>query len=203
MVTPDARSLVAFVAEDEAWGFDLYDLSTAKRRTLTRWKYGPPHDGPPNEWGGFAFAPAGRELAVTSERKTHVIDLATGTERGRLEGHADRAIPVDGTWSTTAVSADGTRIATADGYGLVRLWDAKTLRAINEAPGHRAPVRTRPTLARRQAPARPGHPTEPFGCGTSRRERNSAPSPVLAGTTTPTFALRPTERRSFTVPIRT
>ncbi|MBN9120114.1 MAG: hypothetical protein J0I06_13270 [Planctomycetes bacterium] len=140
VVTPDARSLVAFVAEPEAWGFDHYDLATGQRRQLTRWKYGPTRDSPPVDWGGFAFAPSGRELVITSERKTHVIDLMSGAERGRLEGHANRADAFDGSGFAVAMSADGTRIATADRDGLVRLWDAKTLRAANEAAGHRAPV---------------------------------------------------------------
>ncbi|MCI0702672.1 MAG: hypothetical protein L0241_16450 [Planctomycetia bacterium] len=132
IVTPDARSLVVFVAEDETWGFDLYDLETGKRRQLTRWKY-ERGDGQPTDWGGFAFTPSGRELVVAIDGKTFVIDLIAGKELGRLEGHAD-------TPTAVAVSADGTRIATADEYGLVRLWDAKTPRPLNEALGHRAPV---------------------------------------------------------------
>jgi WD40 repeat protein len=137
MVTPDARSLIVYTAESEQWGFDQYDLTTGKQRTLARWKTDPCNN-PAEDRGGFAFTPSGNDLVVVCDWKTHVIDLTTGKERGRLEGHAP--VLVEGERIVTAVSADGTRIATADASGLIRLWDAKTLRAITDAPGHRTPV---------------------------------------------------------------
>jgi WD40 repeat protein len=141
MVTPDSLGLVVFNQGVSEWGFDQYDLTTGEKRQLTRWKYDPNDPAQPIDWGGFAFTPSGRELVVVvagKDRRTYVIDLATGKERGGLEGHAQ--VVADGLGIVTAVSADGARIATADASGLVRLWDAKTLRAINDAPGHRAPV---------------------------------------------------------------
>ncbi|AWM41582.1 WD domain, G-beta repeat [Gemmata obscuriglobus] len=137
MYAPDARSLAVFTAGDREWGFDVIPIvepykSPPRTRQRLRWPLPHPeteaHDG-----GGFAFFPSGDILAVATGRGTLVLDTSRGKELARLEGHAD-------TCGAVAVSADGTRIATADGFGLVRLWDAKTFRSLHEAPGHRAPV---------------------------------------------------------------
>lgn len=135
ILTPDARALIVFTQEENTRGFDYFDLTTGESRKLHRRRYTPAElDGPLNNSGSFAFTPTGRELVVAIDRKTTLIDLATGKGLGHFEGHV-------GTPLAVAVSADGTRIATADVFGLVRLWDAKTMRAINDAPGHRAKVR--------------------------------------------------------------
>lgn len=137
MLAPDARSLVAFSASDREWGFDVVPVappykSAPKPERRIRWPR--PRDGSDvRDEGGFAFFASGEKLAVAADRGTFVIDTATGKELGRLDGHADGPTAV-------AVSADGQRIATADVFGLVRLWDAKTFRAIHETAGHRAPV---------------------------------------------------------------
>ena len=136
MPTPDGRALVMYAAEEHEWGFDHFDLTSGKLRKLIRWRYTAAqlvHHDSPDDAGGFAFTPDGREFVVGIDLKTYVIDLITGKELGRLEGHADTPCAV-------AVSADGACIATADVYGLVRLWDANTLRPFEEAKGHRAPV---------------------------------------------------------------
>ena len=134
MLAPDASAIVVYTAEQEEWGFDLFDFATGKRRALTRWRYTAAQlDGGPDDRGAFVFAPSGREVFVAIDRQTFVIDLKTGKELGRLEGHADAPRAV-------AVSADGATIATADCYGLVRLWGANTLRPFEEVTGHRAPV---------------------------------------------------------------
>src|SRR5262249_7620880 len=86
-----------------------------------------------DDLSGFAFTPNGRELVVAIDRKTFIIDIVAGKELGKLEGHAETPFRV-------AISADGSCIATADRYGLVRLWDANSLRALHDAPGHRAPI---------------------------------------------------------------
>jgi WD40 repeat protein len=135
MLTPDARGLVVLRHEEDDWGFDLHDLATGKRRELSRWPYtAAQRDGDyPRDMGGFAFTPSGRELIVAHDNTAIVLDLTTGKERGRFAGHASDITAV-------AVSADGARVATGDLFGLVRLWDAKTLRALTDAPGHRAKV---------------------------------------------------------------
>ena len=136
MVTPDGRALILLTFADDDWGFDLLDLGTGQRRPLSRWPkaLAPFDDAEADDLvGGCAFAPTGRELVVTVGRKTFVIDMTTGKARGHLEGHAVGP-------GLVAVSADGTCIATADFFGLVRLWDAKSLRTRHDAPGHRGPV---------------------------------------------------------------
>ena len=136
ILTPDARALIVRVVGDDEWGFDRFDLVTGKRRELVRWRIAEYHDArdaPDLSLGGFAFTPSAREFVVAVGRQTFVLDIVTGKELGRLEGHADALTAV-------AVSADGTRIATADESGLVRLWDAKTFRPVNDARGHRVPV---------------------------------------------------------------
>ncbi len=138
MVAPDARSLVTFFSDGREWGFDHCDITNGRRRPLTRWRYEPTDTESPSDWGGFVFSPSGHELIVVNGEKTYVVDIVKGREIGRLEGHV--VLPFDGNPIVTAVSADGTRIVTADSSGLVRLWDAKTLRPLHDAPGHRAPV---------------------------------------------------------------
>ncbi|QJW96060.1 WD40 repeat domain-containing protein [Frigoriglobus tundricola] len=141
VLAPDARSVYVPAEENKVWGFDeaplvlpQNDTDPKRRRSVIRW----PND--PNaevRWcsdgGGSAFSGDGNVLVIAANRKTYVIDLVGGKELGRLEGHGS-------TPGAVAVSADGTRIATADRFGLVRLWDARTFRPLHDAPGHRAPV---------------------------------------------------------------
>ncbi|MDY3562536.1 hypothetical protein R5W23_004002 [Gemmata sp. JC673] len=137
MFAPDARSLAVFATDDREWGFDVVPIAapdTSPPRARQRFRWPLPHpEAEARDGGGFAFFPTGDRLAVATGRGTLVLDTLRGKELARLEGHAD-------TPGAVAVSADGTRIATADGFGLVRLWDAKTFRSLHEAPGHRAPV---------------------------------------------------------------
>lgn len=135
ILTPDASALVVFVREADEWGFDHFELATGKRRPLTRWRYTAEQidAGGPSGTAGSAFGPSGRELAVAVDKKTYVIDVVRGKELGRLEGHADAP-------GTIAFSADGSTIATADRFGLVRLWDTNTLRPFEPTTGHRAPI---------------------------------------------------------------
>ncbi|MCI0704705.1 MAG: hypothetical protein L0241_26920, partial [Planctomycetia bacterium] len=140
MLTPDGQSLIVLAVEEKEWGFDLVNLTDGKSRQLVRWPITPPEGEAEGEgeyefeqWGGCAFFPLGKGVVIGNGRKAVVIDLVAGKELGRLEGHS-------GTLTAVTVSADGTRIATADDYGLVRLWDAKTLRPLHDASGHRAQI---------------------------------------------------------------
>jgi WD40 repeat protein len=81
----------------------------------------------------LAFSQDGKLLLQRLQRGARLVDVATGKELGRLDGHT-RDI------SAFAVSADGTLVATADEIGLIRLWDAKSLRPVSKPEGHRAPV---------------------------------------------------------------
>ncbi|AMV22764.1 WD domain, G-beta repeat [Gemmata sp. SH-PL17] len=138
MLVPDGRALVLHAAGEHQWGFDRADTgSRFKKRELIRRPYAPTETGAEKvgscDTGAYAFSSSGETLVVAIDRETLVVDAFVGKELGRLEGHAHPVVAV-------AVSADGARIATADLYGLVRLWDAKSLRAIHDAPGHRAPI---------------------------------------------------------------
>ncbi|MBM3982880.1 MAG: hypothetical protein FJ304_21940 [Planctomycetes bacterium] len=133
-LTPDGRELVVPVWSDGEAGYDLVALGSGARRKLPRFRSAPAPDAPDawNRGTDAAFVPSSR-VFVHPGAPTLVTDLADGTELARLSGHVNRPTAV-------AVSADSNTIATADTHGLVRLWDAKTLRAINDAPGHRAKV---------------------------------------------------------------
>ncbi len=132
MVSPDARSLVTLLTGVDEWGYDRHDLSTGKQSELIRRKYDPQHPDRPLP-GAFAFTSSGDGLAVVINDHVSVLDLTTAKERGRLEGHTSAPTAI-------AISADGARIVTTDEYGLIRVWDAKTLRPVHEVTGHRAPV---------------------------------------------------------------
>jgi WD40 repeat protein len=110
----------------------LIDLKTGKKRADL--PYPKPLYRGDSDHDLLAFSPDAGRLLITVSRGAAVLDVATGKERGRLEGHAAEL-------SAFAFSPDGKRIATADENGLIRLWDAVTLRPLNEPTGHRAEVR--------------------------------------------------------------
>ncbi|MCE9562737.1 MAG: hypothetical protein K8U57_11885 [Planctomycetes bacterium] len=120
-------------------GYDLVDLATGKRRTIP---LQPLPEGKNDRSyeileGSHPAAnlcfPTGRIHVEARSLRTRIVDLESGKELRQLRGHTS-------TPTATAVSADGTRMATADCDGIIRLWDAKTLRPINDVAGHRSPV---------------------------------------------------------------
>lgn len=128
MLTPDAREFVIYIRTKTEVGYDLVSLETGKRRQLARRPYSD-GDNPADPTGEyFTFSPSGRILIDQRPRCVVLTDLTTGKELGSLNGHTGR--------TAAAISADGSRIATADGAGLIRLWSAKTLRPLNDVPGH-------------------------------------------------------------------
>ena len=147
MLTPNGRGVVTHAADEKMWGFDRSDVGIpAKRRELLRLPHGPAgdvRDRPgTQDSGAHCFFPSGDALAVAFDRQTVIFDCFAGKALGRLEGHAEALTAV-------AVSADGSTIATADRYGLVRLWEvpsarpegfAKTFRPRSAPTGHTAPI---------------------------------------------------------------
>jgi WD40 repeat protein len=136
VVTPDGREVLTSPQEENGIGYDAIDLRTGKRRKLIRQ---PEHIGEGNTTNHFldparTFFPTEPVMVYGDGRAAVLLDLTTGKELGRLRGHAE--VP-----TAIAVSADGERIVTADWYGLIRLWDAKTLRPLHETSGHRSPVK--------------------------------------------------------------
>jgi WD40 repeat protein len=132
-LSPDGRTLALPRGGDQG-GVSLLDPRTGKARVeiaRPRWP-GPDDDNRDGYWK-VLFFPDGRRLLAVMGFGTVVLDATSGKELGRLEGHAIHMIDA-------AVSADGTRVATADAAGLVRVWDAGTLRPLGEPAGHTAPV---------------------------------------------------------------
>ena len=141
VLAPDARSVYVAAQEAKSWGLDEEPLALPskdpgpdpKRRSVIRWPIEPNPVAPVGPGHRSAISADGNTLVLAANGRTFIVDTAAGKELGRLEGHTR-------TPSAVAVSADGTRIATADAFGLVRLWDAHTFRPLHDAPGHRARI---------------------------------------------------------------
>jgi WD40 repeat protein len=138
MLTPDGRAVVMHAAGESEWGFDRCEVGApVKRRELLRLPYGPaakPRNRPgARDSGPHAFYPTGDAVAAAAGRHAVVFDALVGTHLGRLEGHAHEL-------TALAVSADGATVATADTFGLVRLWNAESFRPKLTPNGHTAPV---------------------------------------------------------------
>jgi WD40 repeat protein len=139
VITPDGHELVEGVWTEKEAGYDLVELGTGKRKKLSRQQH--PGDENPDlfsNWEWYTTTdcvcfPSGTAFVQPRRCGVAVIDLTTGKELGQLRGHSSAPTAI-------AVSADGTRLATADCYGLIRLWDTKTLRPLHDAPGHRVPI---------------------------------------------------------------
>jgi WD40 repeat protein len=111
----------------------LWDVAAGKRlHTFDNWAPG---------WENMAFVQEGPILAFTPDGRTLVggardgsvrlWDVATGRERARLTGPPKAVLGM-------GLSADGTRLLTADNYGKAHLWDLtarKHLRSFATAAG--------------------------------------------------------------------
>jgi WD40 repeat protein len=111
---------------------EIIETQTKQRRAKIPWQNPPQRHGQDLETV-LALAPDGKQLVAGIERSACVFDVSTGKERGRLKGHASDLTDI-------TFSPDGKRIATGDELGLIRLWDADTLRPLNDPQGHIAPV---------------------------------------------------------------
>ena len=91
-----------------------------------------------NEGYAVGIVVAGSDTTTMLAPIQEVLDnlgvqlVQTGQELATLKGHTGRVL--------TAWSPDGTRVATADDGGAVRLWDAQTGEAQNVLADHKGPV---------------------------------------------------------------
>jgi WD40 repeat protein len=118
---PDGASLLS-VSCGQVMVWDL-----ARGRPRHQWTY--KHSTP-----ALAVAPDRATLAWAGDnddKAIHLWDAATGKERARLQGHERGVLAL-------AFSPDGTRLASANPFEPVRIWDphtGKTVRLCGEPPG--------------------------------------------------------------------
>ena len=120
--SPDGRILASGITDapgagKQEVGIALWDVETGKRlRTLTAFESG---------FGGpIAFSPDGEVLAGQILSTIQVCEVDTGKELLKLQ-HPSFDHIYD---SPIAFSPDGRFLATADGEGLIKLWNIATLR---------------------------------------------------------------------------
>jgi WD40 repeat protein len=111
----------------------LRDVATGKELRELPWRE---VQGCSMSGGPLAFSPDGKMLTSLAGREDNVVrllDVATGRERRRLEGHAG--------WVSEAVfSPDGKTLATRSHDRTVRLWEVATGRERQRLEGHRGLV---------------------------------------------------------------
>jgi WD40 repeat protein len=95
----------------------LRDVATGKELRLLR--------KDPRLQGPLAFAPDGKTLAVTVGNSIVLLDLATGQEPERFWGHQ---FPV----AELSYSADGKRLTSVGGDGIIRSWETATGKQLQE-----------------------------------------------------------------------
>ena len=115
-VSPDGRSLLAEGIDTLVW-----DLAAGRRM---------PHYDHAGVGHSAAFSPDGRLLLTVVQDKTpRLLDVATGREIRRFEGHSDDVYSV-------AFSPDGRFLLSGSADKTARLWDTATGSEIHRFQGH-------------------------------------------------------------------
>jgi RNA polymerase sigma factor (sigma-70 family) len=116
--SPDGKTLAAGLRDG---AIRLWDVATGGERACFREKA---------EVHAVAFSPNGKTLASTQGDKVKLWDLASGTVRAQLQGHAGRvqavAFSPDGTLATAGNVPSRDPQKSYDATGEVRLWNAAT-----------------------------------------------------------------------------
>jgi len=121
--SPDGRILASGITENlpgnQGVGIALWDVETGKRlRTLTAFESG---------FGGpIAFSPDGEVLAGQIIMTIQVCEADTGRELLKFQHPSFR----DLSYPPLEFSPDGRFLATAEGDGLIKLWNIATLRGL-------------------------------------------------------------------------
>jgi WD40 repeat protein len=115
-LSPDGK-LVAALREDHA-AFRLWDVDRAKER--------PPLSVPGGHFWWGTFTANGQFFAADSPNGLHVWDLQTGTAAPSFSLVPPATRGQSGSYRPFLISFDGKIVATAEGDGCIRLWDAAT-----------------------------------------------------------------------------
>src|SRR5262249_41455168 len=117
---PDGR-LIAAHGDFRPTGFRVWDAATGQLRpTLVAEFYWLP--------SGLAFSADSRRLARSLNNTAFVLDVETGKGLQRFTHNQ--------TISAVAFHPDGKRLASADGGGIIKLWDEGTGRELRTYRGH-------------------------------------------------------------------
>jgi WD40 repeat protein len=114
----------------------LWDLPTGKQVRQLPWQED--EDTSKGDGGPLAFTPDGKALTSLAGPKGNAVsllELATGKERCRFEGHGD--------WVSGAIfSSDGRLLATRSYDLTLRVWEAATGKELRRLKGHQGLIRS-------------------------------------------------------------
>jgi RNA polymerase sigma factor (sigma-70 family) len=124
----DGSLLAAVSLEQEGHSVSVWDTATGKE--LRTWK------GPEREMWSAAFSADGATLATAGpEEVLHLWDVATGTERRRIQvDKAQRYV------RPLTFAPEGNLVALANDDSTIRLWDASTGRELPPLRGHKGHI---------------------------------------------------------------
>jgi RNA polymerase sigma factor (sigma-70 family) len=127
--SPDGKLLASLCGEGDGHSVTLWDTATGK--LVRTWK------APQREMWNLAFAPDAATLATAgADNALHLWDVASGTERRRIEVDAVRRYG-----RSLAFAPDGQVVALANPNNTIRLWDPATGRELPPLRGHKEPIK--------------------------------------------------------------
>ncbi|HYV37374.1 MAG TPA: hypothetical protein VE988_16820 [Gemmataceae bacterium] len=139
LFSADGKTL-AFQRSIKPTEITLFDVSSAKQKKVS---ISIPKQNSSVSSIGLqgAFSPDGRSLAIVSERKVTLYELATGQPRLTFDAEvASQSTVITTHGYAVAFSPDGNRLAIAGASNIVHLADTLTGRDLATFRGHRAPL---------------------------------------------------------------